>query len=288
MMNAQAIAKMRVASPKGTRRFAHVSDLHLGRAPKDEVRAIQLCRALVGLGVDHVVVTGDITHRGHRRELALFERAFAPLLEAGEVTMVPGNHDRLGDDLGDRLMPGPRVQTELADGLYIVRVNSTGPHNRSWIAGHGALEPEDIDAIDDVLDAAPAGHLTVIALHHHVVPLPDEHAVERLSTFLGWPFTSELARGHELLARVRGRCSVVLHGHRHVPRGVQIGDHRGVVQVYNAGSSTGLGAFRVFEHAGGALVGEPWWLQATPGAAPSAVAPEDFTAEPAPIAIAAT
>src|SRR3954468_4085821 len=101
------------------RMLAHLSDLHHGRTLEDETRATQLCRALVEIGVDHVVVTGDITHRGRRRELALFERAFAPLLEAGAVTVVPGNHDRLGEDLDQEIMPGARVQTSATGGLYI-------------------------------------------------------------------------------------------------------------------------------------------------------------------------
>jgi len=254
----------RRASP-GTQTLAHLSDLHLGRSPGEEVRSAQLCRALIDIGVDHVLVTGDVTNRGRLRELAAFERAFAPLLDAGRVTVIPGNHDRLGDDLGDTLMPGARVQVAEAAGLHIIRVNSTGDHNRSWIAGHGALDDADLDAVDAALAVAPTDKLVVIAVHHHVLPLPEEHVAERLSSFFGWPFTAELERGRELLDRVRGRCGLVLHGHRHVPRGVRVevdGDAAGAVQVFNAGSSTELGGARVFEHAAGELVCDPWWLQA--------------------------
>jgi 3',5'-cyclic AMP phosphodiesterase CpdA len=216
----------------------------------------------VEIGVDHVVVTGDVTHRGKRRELALYERAFAPLIAAGAVTIVPGNHDRLGDDLADDIMPGARVQVAQAEGLYVVRVNSTGPQNRSWIAGHGSLDGDDLDAVEAALAGVPIGKMAVLALHHHVLPLPDEHTVERLSAFLGWPFTAELTRGRELIDRSRGRCNLVLHGHRHIPRGVRLRSESGDVDVYNAGSSTHLGGARVFEHVNGALVHEPWWLQA--------------------------
>jgi 3',5'-cyclic AMP phosphodiesterase CpdA len=242
--------------------LAHVSDLHLGRGPEDEAGAAQLCRSLLDIGVDHVVVTGDVTHRGRRRELALYERAFAPLLAAGRVTLVPGNHDRLGDDLELDMMPGPRVQVVDADGLHIIRVNSTGAHNRSWIAGHGVLDEADLDAVEAALDAAPAGRLVVMALHHHLLPLPEDHAVERLSSLFGWPFAAEIARGRELLGRLRGRCGLVLHGHRHAPRGVRLQDPAGDVAVYNAGSSTKLGAVRVFDHAEGLVLREPWWLEA--------------------------
>jgi Icc protein len=246
-----------------TKMLAHLSDLHMGRGAEDDAQADQLSRALVEIGIDHVLVTGDVTHRGRVREWEQFNETFAPLIASGRLTVIPGNHDRLGDDLGDTIMPGPRVQCVTRDGLHLVRVNSTGDHNRSWIAGHGILLPEDLDAIDAALDEAPRDHLAVIALHHHVVPLPEEHAAERLSFFLGWPFTAELERGRELLDRLRGRCGLVLHGHRHVPRGVRLQEGMHSIRIFNAGSSTLLGGARVFEHAGGVLVGNPWWLEAS-------------------------
>ena len=147
-------------------------------------------------------------------------------------------------------MSGPRVQSTCCPGLYIIRVNSTGPHNRSWLNGHGSLDDDDLDAIDVALDAAPAGHLVVIALHHHVLPMPEEHAMERLSSWLGFIFTAELPRGRDLLARVRGRCDLVLHGHRHIPRGARLFAPPRPMHVFNAGSSTELARVRVFTHNG--------------------------------------
>jgi 3',5'-cyclic-AMP phosphodiesterase len=243
--------------------LAHLSDLHMGRSAEDDAQAEQLAQALVQIGIDHVLITGDIANRGKVREWEQFKTAFAPLLASGRVTVVPGNHDRLGDDLGDVMMPGARVQAVVHGGLYLIRVNSTGDHNRSWIQSHGILHEEDIDAIDAALDETPRDHLPVLALHHHVLPLPEDRAVERLSSFFGWPFTVELTRGRELLDRLRGRCGLVLHGHRHTPRGVRLAEGMNTVRIYNAGSSTSLGGARVFEHAGGVLVNGPWWLQAS-------------------------
>jgi len=246
-----------------TKMLAHLSDLHMGRSAEDGAQADQLARALVELGVDHVLVTGDVTHKGRTREWSLFEQTFSELIADGRVTVVPGNHDRLGDDLGDTIMPGARVQSVVAAGLHVIRVNSTGDHNRSWIAGHGLLLADDLEAIDAALDETPRDHLAVIALHHHVVSLPEEHAAERLSLFLGWPFTAELERGRELLDRIRGRCGLVLHGHRHIPRGVLLQEGTHTIRIFNAGSSTLLGGARIFEHTGGVLVSSPWWLEAS-------------------------
>ncbi|HXJ20167.1 MAG TPA: metallophosphoesterase [Polyangia bacterium] len=246
-------------------RFAHISDLHIGRGIENDANAARLCTALLAFGIDQVIATGDLTHRGLERELATFDSIFAPLAAQGRLIVVPGNHDCLGDDVSGRLMIGPRVQTEIRPGLYVVRVNSTAPHNRSWINGHGSLDDADLDAIDAALDAAPAGVLVVIALHHHVLPMPEEHVAERLSNWLGFAFTSELRKGRELLRRVRGRCDLVLHGHRHIPRGARLfGDPR-PVHVFNAGSSTEMARVRVFHHDGaGQLLGTPLWLDVPP------------------------
>ena len=245
-------------------RFAHISDLHFGRSADNDANGVQLCEALLASGIETVVATGDVTHRGLERELVAFESAFAPLLASGRLIVVPGNHDCLGDDISAELMPGTRVQATVRPGLYVVRVNSTAPHNRSWLSGHGSLDEDDLGAIDAALDAAPADHLVVIALHHHVLPMPEEHAMERLSSWLGFAFTSELERGRDLLARVRGRCDLVLHGHRHVPRGARLCGLPRPIHVFNAGSSTELGRVRVFTHDGhGALLGGPLWLDVT-------------------------
>lgn len=244
-----------------TGRFAHISDLHIGRSEQNDADAAHLCAALVESNVDYVIATGDLTHRGQRRELEAYEKTFAPLLEDGRLIAVPGNHDCLGDDVSGAIMSGPRVQTACHPGLYVVRVNSTAQHNRSWLNGHGSLDDGDLEAIDVALDAAPPGHLVVIALHHHVLPMPEDHAMERLSSWLGFAYTTELSRGRDLLVRVRGRCDVVLHGHRHVPRCARLFGPPRPMHIFNAGSSTELAQVRVFAHnTGGHLLGAPLWL----------------------------
>ena len=55
-----------------------------------------------------------------------------------------------------------------------------------------------------------------VLLHHHVHRLPGDTVWEHLAALVGLPWTAELKRGTALLARLRGRCDLVL-GHRHVP-----------------------------------------------------------------------
>ena len=252
--------------------LAHLSDLHLGRSPAQDE---QVARAVDAVeGIDHVVVSGDVTDRGRAHEYARFERLFAPLAAAGRLTVVPGNHDRLGDDLGPRLRKGARVQTETRRGLYLVRVDSTGEHNRFLLAGHGNLCDGVLAEVERAVGAAPAGHLVVVTLHHHPLPLPEETLPELLASRIGLPYASELRLGATLLTRLRGRCDLVLHGHRHVPRALTLfsADAR-PLGLYNAGCTPSLGRFRVFAHAAGRLCGAPGWSIARERRAVPRIAP---------------
>jgi len=239
------------------RRLAHLSDLHIGSSPE---RAEALVSKLLADDIEHVVVTGDLTHQGAHEEFALFFEVFEPLLRQGRLTFIPGNHDRTGDDAGQHWMKGRRVRTEHRDGLYLVCVDSTGPHNRSYFASHGDLCPMVLQQIDDAVSSAPANLVVAVLLHHHLVPLPEESMPEWLVTRLGFPNANELELGADLLARLQGRCDLILHGHRHVPREFEFANGRErKLGMYNAGSSTELGAYRVFDHRDGRLLRQPTW-----------------------------
>ncbi len=233
--------------------LAHLSDLHLGASDDYEAVARVLVQNLIKDNVDHVVVTGDLTEQGCARELAIFEQTFASLLEAGRVTIVPGNHDRVGEDIGQHMMRR-RVQVSERPGLWMVQVDTTGLHNRSYFASHGLLTAEQIDDICAALDDAPEDAVRVVLMHHHPIPLPVECVQERISHFLGWPHASELALGQELISRVLGHCDLVLHGHRHVPRQTQlIADNGRPLVIANAGSTTERCSYPVYRFADGRL-----------------------------------
>jgi Icc protein len=236
--------------------LAHLSDLHLGRSLDDASTLRGLVDGLLAARVDHVVFTGDVTHRGRLGELATFHRITAPI--ADRMTVVPGNHDRLGENAG-RLLMRQRVVVERLPGLHLVRLDSTAPHNRRLLDGHGLITAEDVAQVEEAVAAAAAGDLVALLLHHHVHPLPGDDLWEKLSALVGLPFTAELAAGRTLLERVRGRCDLVLHGHRHVPAELVLDrDSDRPVRVVNAGCSTELGRVRIFAHRGGRVLGEGW------------------------------
>ena len=241
--------------------LAHVSDLHLGRSEDTDRRVRALCSALVSRGVDGVAVTGDVTHGGRRAEVERFFAIFDPFIKRGRLLVVPGNHDRLGHDVGDRLMSGDRVQVAGWEGVYAVRFDSTGPHNKTWLSGQGALAAQDIEDIVAALERAPAGALTLLLLHHHLLPYPQDSAAEWLSSMLGRAWTGELPLGRTLVERLRGRCDLVLHGHRHRPGTTTVfSESNRPLSVFNAGASADRGHVRLFLHAEGRLHAPPAWL----------------------------
>ncbi len=240
-----------------TRTLAHVSDLHIGRDPETNAAAANVAGALLDAGVDEVLLTGDVTHRGRRTELDFFERAFEPL--AGRLLVVPGNHDRAGEDAAQALMPGSRVQIERRAGLFVIRLDSTASHNRRLMDSHGALTPRDIASVEEAVASAPPGALVVLMLHHHLLPLPEDHLGERLASLLGWPNAAELDLGRDLVDRLRGRCDLVLHGHRHAASEVVLPARCGrALHIFNAGSTPDLRLARVIRHAAGRIVAEGW------------------------------
>ncbi len=239
--------------------IAHVSDLHIGRDAHTDRAAEILSGALEDAGVAAAVVTGDVTHRGRHSEFDRFQAMFRRLEERGRLVVVPGNHDRLGDCAADRIMRDGRIAISSRPGLHVVRFDSTGPHNRRLLSAHGLMTHADLGAVDSALRSAPEGALTVLALHHHVHPLPPDAMCEWFSNLLGWPNAAELLLGGELLERIRGRCDLVLHGHRHVPSELVMGAGSDrPLRILNAGSTPELGRFRVLSTRGGRVGAESW------------------------------
>lgn len=239
--------------------LVHISDLHIGRDEATDASARRLVSMLVEARVDSVLLTGDVTHRGLAAELLRYERIFSPLLETGRLLAVPGNHDRMGDDAARGIMRAGRVAVSSLPGLHVVRVDSTAPHNRSLVDGHGALSAQDVADVELALDDAPRGAVPVVMLHHHVLPLPVEDLAEKLATFIGLPCADELPLGEDLLGRIAGRCRLVLHGHRHVPAEFRVAlPGAPGMRILNAGSTTQLGRARMLAHRDGEIAWEGW------------------------------
>ncbi|GGY38283.1 metallophosphoesterase family protein [Parvularcula lutaonensis] len=81
-------------------RIAHLSDLHFGSTEPRQLDA--LARILVADGIDHAIVTGDITQAGRKKEFREAAHWFAKL--PMPVIAIPGNHDTPVHNLARRFL----------------------------------------------------------------------------------------------------------------------------------------------------------------------------------------
>jgi len=178
--------------------LAHLSDLHLPYEPrlglaqrfsKRQLSAISwrrrrhlhrpeildaLAADVRAAGVDHIVVTGDITNfslPAEFRQAAAWLEALAP---ARALSLVPGNHDALvpvrpGDGL-DHWAAWTRSDegwpfVHRFDHLSLIGLDSAVP--TAALLARGRLGTAQLERLERVLVAEKeAGRLRIVALHH--------------------------------------------------------------------------------------------------------------------------
>ena len=154
-------------------RLLHISDLHAGSAEETQVdRGLE--PLIERIEPELIVVTGDLAHRGRRREherAAAFLRALGPPL-----LVIPGNHDIPYTFPARFTRPWAEFerQWETVEPLYrsggvvVVGLNSVRP----WRHQSGGIRAPQIERAAKLLADAPAGALRVVALHHHLIGAP--------------------------------------------------------------------------------------------------------------------
>jgi 3',5'-cyclic AMP phosphodiesterase CpdA len=186
-------------------RLLHISDLHAGSV--EEARVERNLEPLIErLSPELIAVTGDLAHRGRRREherAAEFLRSLArPLL------VIPGNHDipysfparftrpfREFERQWETAEPVYRSQQ-----LFVVGLNSVRP----WRHQSGGVRAEQVRRAAELLAKAPAGALRVVALHHHLIGAPWRSRKKPVSR-----------RSHVLAGLVDAGAELILAGHIH-------------------------------------------------------------------------
>jgi 3',5'-cyclic AMP phosphodiesterase CpdA len=232
--------------------IAHLSDLHLFDPPHMMLRDFMskrvlgylswrlhrqsqhrtdfmpaLCRALGTAEVDHIVVTGDLTHLGHEVD---FDKAGHILQQLGgpdRITLVPGNHDAYVEKPWCRktfgLMPYLRSDPCAADrtpsapdahplpswpsyrirnGIAIIGVSSAGPTRPFSATGNiGREQREKLKSI--LIRAADQALFRLLLIHHPPV--------------FGLVGRRRHLTDHGALADIIGQtgAELLLHGHAH-------------------------------------------------------------------------
>ncbi|HEX3687261.1 MAG TPA: metallophosphoesterase [Gaiellaceae bacterium] len=154
-------------------RLLHISDLHAGSVEETVVE--QRLEPLVERArPELIVVTGDLAHRGRRRE---HERAATFLRELQKpLLVVPGNHDIPYTFPARFTRPWAEFERQWetvepvfrSDELVVVGLNSVRP----WRHQSGAIRSGQIARTAELLADTPEGALRIVALHHHLIGAP--------------------------------------------------------------------------------------------------------------------
>jgi 3',5'-cyclic AMP phosphodiesterase CpdA len=154
-------------------RLLHISDLHAGSAEESQVEH-GLEPLIERIEPELIVVTGDLAHRGRRRE---HERAAAFLRALGRPLLaIPGNHDipytfpaRFTRPWAEFERQWEAVEPHFqSEDVVVVGLNSVRP----WRHQSGGIRTHQIEHARRLLAEAPAGALRVVALHHHLIGAP--------------------------------------------------------------------------------------------------------------------
>lgn len=191
-----------------------ISDIHCGPMFQKNT-LLDAVKEINTMSPDVVLVTGDLTEEGLRSE---FQTAITHLkkLKADKIIYVSGNHDyrSTGYLLFRQFFPFSQI-TKVGDAVIVV-VSSARPDRDDGEVGH-----RQNLWLESTL-AKYQDRLKIVAIHHHIVPVPDTGADQ----------ITVIDAGDVLRSLTRSKVDLVLCGHRHRPWRWQIED----MKVVHAGS----------------------------------------------------
>ncbi len=148
---------------------AHISDTHFNGTDRghDRVTAVLDYINRRAVGIDVLVVTGDIADSGSRSE---YEEATATLKTPLPMLVLPGNHDSRGE-FGDALLSDPpdcgplNIAQTIAGALFLMCDSSIPGHDA------GFLDDATLTWMEAQISGAGAHVPVFVAFHHPPVTL---------------------------------------------------------------------------------------------------------------------
>jgi Icc protein len=244
-------------------RLGHVSDLHLsdrGRYPRNgylprdcDRHSVRLAQRILDdletAGVDHLIVTGDLTLSSETGEFERASKLLRRWADAGKLTVVPGNHDvwtadsvktarflrMIGPDGRGMRRPQPSYPFAALPSpeVAIVALDSA-QFGEAPLDTPGLLGSAQLQACRELVrEHVKEGRAVLLALHHHILlpreRIPSDTLVARMP----------LHDADKLVRMVSDiRIAGVLHGHRHCSFRVDIPGAAGPTPVLCAGSAS--------------------------------------------------
>jgi 3',5'-cyclic-AMP phosphodiesterase len=184
--------------------IAHISDLHVGSVNFKEDLLISAIYKVNDMHPDVTIVTGDITENGYYPE---FEKAAKYLgMIKSPMMVVPGNHDarHVGDECFEELIKERYGALDIKKhGVKVIGLDSSEPD-----LDYGKVGRSQQKWMEDQLHDGEKNHLyKIIALHHHIIPVPRTGRERNVLS----------DAGDILLSIINGNADLVLSGHKHMP-----------------------------------------------------------------------
>lgn len=195
-------------------RIAHLSDLHFGATDPRQLDA--LARVLMADGIEHVIVTGDITQAGRKGEFEDAAAWFADL--PVPVIAIPGNHDTPVYNLARRFLePWSRFEKiagfkeepiERHTDFIFAGLNSARRMRPSLDWSTGKLSARQLESIAPAFNAAGEG-LRICGFHHPLRGFEDGGSAGR----------AVLPKADDVLSVLTdAKVDIVMTGHVHKAR----------------------------------------------------------------------
>lgn len=183
--------------------IVHLSDFHVGSISFQEDLLLKSIDSVNSMDPDVTIVTGDLTENGYYLEM----EQVAEYLEIikSPLMVVPGNHDarHVGDQCFREIIRERYGTIENIGDLKIMGLDSSEPDLNYGKVGRAqqAWMEQQLD------DASQNGMHKIIALHHHIIPVPRTGRERNVLS----------DAGDILYSIIEKNADVVLSGHKHVP-----------------------------------------------------------------------
>lgn len=182
--------------------IVQISDLHVGESDFVPSLLTRCVDEINELKPEIVIITGDLTGMGYRREYDTVKNYISPI-KCKNLIVQPGNHDsRNVGYMHFEDVFGERFTDFKTEDLMIVAADSSEPD-----LDNGQIGREYYKWIKNEFNACPAGNFKIFAMHHHLIPVPGTGRERNIVN----------DAGDALEVLVDSDVDLVLCGHKHVP-----------------------------------------------------------------------
>ncbi len=182
--------------------IVQISDIHVGEAEFVPSLLTRCVDEINELKPDIVIVTGDLTGMGYRREYETVKNYLSPI-KCKNIIIQPGNHDsrNVGYIHFEDLI-GQRYSSFKKDNIIIVAADSSEPD-----LDNGQIGREYYKWIKNEFSSSESHEYKIFAMHHHLIPVPQTGRERNIVN----------DAGDVLEVLVDSGADIVLCGHKHVP-----------------------------------------------------------------------